>query len=397
MQLKILILSVLIFLVSCKERGKKSDRVPVNTTVEEAHEIEVNPIVSDTHKKLNNNSKVSSNNRADAIDGILYRTIEGEEVKIKLNGKFRTVVGGTKNKNGAGSGYDTLPLLIDEVIPNVVRYDQYVEDDFISEYDHKPYHHKRPEPKLLEFFNEEGKLIKTYDIEANNPYIHNNAKNIRIKREFWDSEIYDYAPPELHKENEIIVAYHTRTFCKADSDAKNFVNVMYRNSEISQKGWIRRVMTTNRVFNAKGAIVWEHQWEGLSEIPAITGDGQCGMIAFYEYASANGSTGLGGWELWDIKNTSLLYKEINTDPNRIISGLTSSIVNNQYLKVSYTFPYSDAKGDEFNIFIPNNKYFLRRNFTKNDRLTWLNSNKPWSWEEYLNTTKFDSIKLNYGK
>jgi len=275
----------------------------------------------------------------------LIRSLNGVEVNVSLDGGFR------KSIRFDGHEY---PLSIWEAYPNVLFIQKYFEEERGEGYsgDQHTLLFERPVMDRVEFFDAPGRLISTFNLDENNPYL-NSSSDVQIRPYYSDAEHTSFSPSSELEKGEKISTHFVNTVVDQQG---SFTRIAYRLDRVTNKGKIREVYTTLVVLNDKGEVLFNREIDKQASLPAISNDGLYLMFAHMPIETtinAMVKTRAEGFQIWDIAAQSPIYKEENDDPNMYIA-MPYIGTEFGYLVIDYTYPNSTEIADKVYLFDPVN-------------------------------------------
>jgi hypothetical protein len=310
----------------------------------------------------------------------IEREIEGEKVKLKLDGKLDW------EKKIEDVEY---PLQINEVYPDIVVFDKL--DTLILPYNDASENKVVISAKeRIEFFNKSGKLINIYSFYEDNPYLVSNS-NIKVRLHYGNAEGTGIPSEEIKANldgpDEYHVTYHMDNY-------KGYSLITYQKTEVTTEGWILNTLSTIVVLDSVGNIIFENEQDGIGSVPVISDDGKYLLLAFYNKETVNSSMSNINerFQFWDIKRNKLLYSEINDDKKRSLSSPVNTS-NGSYMYIGYSYPNSKYKSKKYYIFDCKKEKLYTRLMTANEmkeiRKYWYD--RKYSYEQLIEDYQFNQI------
>ncbi|MDA8693174.1 hypothetical protein N9L92_03860 [Saprospiraceae bacterium] len=291
--------------------------------------------------------KVSkSDNISQTIDSIplvkLQKEIDGEEVIIEfsIDQKFdeygQRVLWSQKRE---GMEY---PMEVKEIRKGVIIYPR-----FTSYITPNGTVAKGFREKLLEFYDEEYKLISHFDIVENNPYLKDTIAGAKLTEYFYNiAERYRYLINKEIKKKISQQWVYARAYIQ-----DSLVIIDYNRLLASTDGYIVGAQYHFIVLDIKGNIIAKLQSEHDHLIGVSFGpDGKYAILGYTPGETASNAgikSEKDGFEIWDLKKNKIIYKEENHDPNKWISSVSFL---NDYLSVYFDFPNNEELVSEWKAF-----------------------------------------------
>lgn len=312
--------------------------------------------------------------------------LNGREVGFYLTGNSKACI------NFEGHEY---PLCIWEAYPGILHIGKYFESVGYGEEDQKKYLIEMPVLDRVEFYNTNQVLLQAFEVDAHNPYLH-NQNGIEVLPYFSDAENTWFLPDSLRTGKEKITKHFVRTAIEAQN---HYTKIAYWMDKVTNEGWILGTETTLLVLDSLGQIIFQHQTNTLSSLPAVSLNGKYILFAnltLETTVNAGFKTQAEGFEIWETLNKKCIYSESNSDPQMwIASPYLGS--KSGFLIIDYTFPFSNEWADKVYLFDPEEVTLYNRVRSRSERAA---LNRDWFdvyQDDYRNVLKkfdFETIKLS---
>ena len=410
MKVKILIACLFLILVACKERKhetqeiskaqkiKNVDSTNESTRIENVNSAKDNEITKSD--EIYNDSQTIPSSKKDALDGILYRTIEGEEVKIKLQKPTNKRIEYPYTLWTGASTEQGNELRVKEIYPHVIEFQSMFSEKRWDDHEKEYYNFEVAIPKEIQFFDKDYKYIRSFAIRENNPFLKDTVPNAKITEYFYNiAEYYTYLPKSEQRGTEKISDQWV--YANIDQNENLPIVVTYHALYSTKQHFITGGNYQYVLLDSIGNIInkLNTSYQQLSGA-AFSPDGKYALIGFTQgetTMNAGIKSEPEGFELWDLDKNQLLHREINDDPNMWISQ--PSYFNNSHFRIRYTYPNSKQIGNMTYLFDLNNKTIFYRVFSTEEQ-TDISINWFKKYKNYAKVKKiyhFDSKKFNYGK
>ena len=310
-------------------------------------------------------------------EAIIIRTVNGKDVKLKLDGKLHWI----DNIQG-----DYHPLEVKEVYPGVVYFDKY--------YPPSDTLYPNRVKDRIEFFDKSYNLIKTFIIDDNNPFLR-ATDDVKVEQYVFNiGENYIVGRADSNVQNII-----TRHLVYSKIEYQNtFSKLLFSRLLVTDNNEILGEDSYFTILNKEGEILFSKMFPKLkTSFPKITRDGRFilfSILPIETVSNAGIKHQTEGFQIWDIENDRLVYKEWNDDPNMWIAEPTID-PQSGYLCIDYTFPNSKEKGQQLIIFSNREMILYSKTFTVEQwteiSLNWFKKYK--SMDNLPNYFQFQEQKL----
>ncbi len=395
--------------------GKAVSSITQDSTVENSDTAKISS--SDDYiiysgKIKNSNAINIPKRKKDAIDGILYRIIEGKEVAINLkkpaNKRIeypRTVWRGTPTKQKTA-------LEVIEIYPHVLEFRSMFKEKRWDAYENRHYEYERAIPTEIQFFDKDYKYLRSFYIRENNPFLKDTIVGAKLTEYFYNiAEFYSYLPKSEQKGTEKISdqwVYAGISLCESLP-----IEVIYRTEYATKQNDIIGGKYLYILLDSLGNKINEFttDYQQLSGA-AFTPDAKYAMIGFTQgetTINAGVKSEPEGFELWDLEKKQLLHRETNDNPNMWITNPTY-LPDLKILGIGYTYPlsvnpkYKKDKNNPASMSIHFNidtkelySYYVTIGM-REESFRYLDKHRKYkSWDEIFPTLNIIKKQLNYGK